>query len=253
MARWTNTTQIHLLFVRLYLYPFQTSGIFSWNIPHVPFSGYFLKTMCMFSAKHTYMCLPQQIYLLIRPFSEKHDMTQLSLKNPRKFPLHKPSYQDWLRQTSRRKMVTEGDKGVRDSPKLPLLVPQDIKLLSHNIYSSDQAHFPKDSLVSMISHKSLVIWFCGPWSLGVPDSTVSSHPSFSYSKKSPWALPNNVYLWYSEPVPIIAGWILTGLFDDKFSRLFFQNTLQVGWGFGNRVGVPIPPFEALPGNRRWLV
>jgi hypothetical protein len=65
VARGTNATQQHPLFVGLYSYPLQTtcmlSSIYTSKTLHGPLPGSFGKnTICWFLAKHLPMCLLQQ-------------------------------------------------------------------------------------------------------------------------------------------------------------------------------------------------
>lgn len=93
VARVTNATQHCPVCVTLYLYHFQTSNILSSvhsrKPSDAPFPGNFQKsTTYLFSEKHPPTCLLHQRHPFIKPFPEKHHMTQASLLRKQKFPLH---------------------------------------------------------------------------------------------------------------------------------------------------------------------
>jgi hypothetical protein len=58
-------------------------------------------------------------------------------------------------------------------------------------------------------------------------------------------------------LPSVVGWSSPGLSDEDYSGLCSQHIMQtwqtVGWRFCGWVDIPIPPLEALPGYKGWLV
>lgn len=142
------------------------------------------------------------------------------------------SHEDGMRQPSRRKTVLQaGKKKVRDS----LRFHRNTKLHSHNIHAEGLGQTPPGFLIFSSPHESwsvdsvgcvLVILMTNPlWLL---------QSSFPLLRRTPWALPN-VWLGTQHLFPSVAGWSLSGLFDEDSVRFWSQNILQAGQTLGSKV------------------